>query len=73
MGECQFPRTAVLGREMLFANCIYTSTVQSFNLFAVCCLQRTKHSYIAWLELVGGVGRKTTENDIFLNTKGHDF
>jgi hypothetical protein len=51
-GERLLARTTVERRDMLLANSISTTPVQSFNLFTVCGLQRAKRSNITRLELV---------------------
>jgi hypothetical protein len=42
---------------MLLADCIYTSSIQSFNLVAIGYLQGGKDSDVTGLELVGGCER----------------
>ncbi len=49
---------------MLLADCICASSIQPFNLVAIGCLQWGKDSDVTGLELVGGVGGETTQNDI---------
>ena len=58
---------------MLLADYIYTSSIQSFNLVAIGCLQGGKNSDVTRLELVGGVRGETTEDDIIFETKLQDF
>jgi hypothetical protein len=72
-GDYYVTCTAIKKREMLLAHSIRTSVIQSFDLFAICRLQQAKHSYIAGLKLVRGVGRKPTEDDVIFKTKLHDF
>jgi hypothetical protein len=58
---------------MLLPNGIHTSSLQSFNLFAIGCLQGPEDSDIAGLELVGGVRRHTAKDDTIFKTKLQDF
>jgi len=50
--------------EMLLADCICTSSIQSFNLVAIGYLQGGKDSDVTGLELVGGVRGETTQDDV---------
>jgi hypothetical protein len=51
---------------MLLADCICTSSIQSFNLFAICGLQRAKDPNVTGLELIGGVrGYAAKDNMVF--------
>jgi hypothetical protein len=59
--------------EMLLANCIDTSSVQSFYLVTIGCLKRGKGSDVTGLELVGGVRGKTTKNNVVLKAKLQDL
>ena len=54
---------------MLLTDCICTSLEQPLSLVAVGCLQGGKHSDVAGLELVGGVGGEATQDDIVFETK----
>jgi hypothetical protein len=45
---------------MLFANCIYTSLLESVNLVAIVCVKWSKHYYITRLKLMGGMRGETT-------------
>jgi hypothetical protein len=58
---------------MLLANCICPSSIQSFNLVAIGCLQWAKHSDVTGLELVGGMRGETTQDDIVFETILQDF
>ena len=49
---------------MLLADCICTSSIQSFNLFAICGLQRAKDPDVTGLELMGGVRRYAAKNNM---------
>jgi len=54
---------------MLLADCICTSSEQPLSLVAVGCFQRGKHSDVAGLQLVGGVGGEATQDNIVFETK----
>jgi len=58
---------------MLLADCICTSSKQPISLVAVGCLQGCKHSDVAGLELVGGVRREATQDDVVFETKLQGF
>jgi hypothetical protein len=58
---------------MLLANCIDTSSVQSFHLVTIGCLQRGEGPDVTGLELVGGVRGKTTKDDVVFKAKLQDF
>ena len=58
---------------MLLANCIDTSSVQSFHLVTIGCLQRGKGPDVTGLELVGGVGRDATQGDVVFKTELQDL
>ena len=58
---------------MLLADCICTSSVQSFNLVSIGCLQWAKYSNITRLELVRGIRRDTTQENIVFKTILQDF
>jgi hypothetical protein len=58
---------------MFLADGVGPSTIQLFHLFTVCHLQRAKQRHIAWLQLMGGVGWKPTEDDVILKTESQDF
>jgi hypothetical protein len=62
---------AGLYREVkcFFADCIYISSLQSFNLAAIGCLQWSKHCDVTGLELMGGVGGDTAKNDVAFETE----
>jgi hypothetical protein len=49
---------------VLLADCVCASSIQSFNLFAICSLQRAKDSNITGLKLIGGVRRNSAEEDV---------
>lgn len=49
---------------MLLANCICTSSIQSFNLFAICSLQRVKDPNVTGLELMRGVRWYTAKDNM---------
>jgi hypothetical protein len=51
---------------MFLADCICTSSIQSFNLVTICSLQWAKDSDVTGLELMGGVRRNAAEDDIIL-------
>jgi hypothetical protein len=48
---------------MLLADYCCTASIQSFNLFAIGCLQGRKDSDVKGLELVGGMRGETTQDD----------
>ena len=52
---------------------IYTSSIQSFNLVAIGCLQGAKNSDVTRLELVGGVRGGMTQDDIVFKAKLQDL
>ena len=58
---------------MLLADYIYTSSIQSFNLVAIGCLQGGKNSDVTGLELVGGVRRDNIQENVVFETKIQDF
>jgi hypothetical protein len=58
---------------MLLADCTCTSSIQSFNLFAICSLQWAKDSDVTGLELMGGVRQNTTKDNIVFKTILRDF
>lgn len=58
---------------MLLADCIYTSSVQSFHLVTIGYLQGSKGSDVTGLELVGGVRGKTTQNNVVFKAKFQDL
>ena len=58
--ERYFSCGAVQRSEVLLADRIYTSLLESINLVAISCLERSKRCYITRLELVGGMRRETT-------------
>lgn len=58
---------------MLLANAVYTSSIQSFNLVTIGCLQGHKDSDVTRLELVGGVGGETTQDNVVFKAKLQDF
>ena len=47
---------------MLFADCICTFLIQSFNLVTIGCLQECKDFNITGLELVRGVREEITQD-----------
>jgi hypothetical protein len=50
---------------MFFANCIQPSSIESFDLVAVCHLQRRKDCHVAGLEFMGDMrGQATKENTV---------
>ena len=58
---------------MFLADCICTSSVQSFNLVTISCLQWAKYSNVIGLELVGGVRGDTAQDDVVFKTVLQDF
>jgi hypothetical protein len=72
-GEYLISRAAVKRREVLFAYCVCTFTIQSFHLLTIGSLQRAEHSYIAWLKLVGRVRREPAQNYVVLKAELHNF
>ena len=58
---------------MLLANCIDTSSVQSFRLVTIGCLQRSEGPDVTGLELVGSVRGKMTKDNVVLKAKLQDF
>jgi len=58
---------------MLLADRVCASSVQSFNLFAVCSLQWAKHSDVTGLELMGSVRRNTAKDNVVLKAILHDL
>ena len=69
LGQRPFPCRAVQRNEMLLADYIYTSLIQSFNLVAIGCLQGREDSNITGLELVGGMRGEATQYDVMLKAK----
>ena len=55
LSERSFPYRAVQIKEILLANCVYTSSLHSFNLFSIGGFQRAEHCDVTGLELIGGV------------------
>lgn len=51
---------------MLLADCIRTSSIQSFDLFAICSLQRAKDSDVTGLELMGSVRWYAVKDNLVL-------
>lgn len=68
-----FTRTAIQRCEMLLADCVRTSAIQSFNLFAIRSLQRTEDSDVTGLELMGSVRRYAAKDDVVLETIFQDL
>ena len=58
---------------MLLTDYACTFAVQLFYMFTISGLERSKHSDITWLRLVGCVRRKAAQNDVVLVTKLHHF
>jgi len=58
---------------MLLVDCVRLSSIQSFNLFAICRLQWTKDSEVTRLELIGGMRRNTIKDDIIFKTILYNF
>jgi hypothetical protein len=54
---------------MLLADCIGTFSKQPISLVAVGCLQGGKHTDVTGLELVGGVRREATQDDVVFEAK----
>lgn len=54
---------------MLLANYIYSSALQTLDLFSVSSLQWREYGYVARLKLVRGMGRDTTEYYVVLKAK----
>ena len=58
---------------MLLADCIYTSLVESIYLVTIRSLKGCERCYITRLELVGGMRRETTQENIILETELEDL
>ena len=58
---------------MLFAYCICATSVQSFNLVSIRCLQWSKYPNITGLEFMGSMGRDTAEGYVVFETKLQDL
>ncbi len=58
---------------MLLADCIYPSLVESIYLVTIRSLKRCERCYITRLELVGGIRRETTQENIILETELEDL
>jgi hypothetical protein len=58
---------------VLFSNRPRTTTEQPLDLFTVGCLQWPKHGNVTRLELVRGVRRQSTQDDVVLVAEGHDI
>jgi len=58
---------------MLLADCICTSSIQSFNSVAIGRLQGRKDSDVKRLELVGGVRGETAQDDAVFKAILQDF
>lgn len=58
---------------MLLTDCVCTSSIQSFNFFAICSLQWAKHSDVTGLELVGSMRGNTARDDVVLKAILHDL
>ena len=71
--ERYFPFGAVQSSEMLLADCIYTSLLKSIHLVTIRGLEGCERCYITRLELVGGMRRETTKENIVLETELEDF
>ena len=55
LGERSLPCRAVQISEMLLADCVYTSSLHSFNLFSIGCFQLAERCDVIGLKLMGGV------------------
>jgi len=58
---------------VLLADRIYTSLFESINLVTIRCFEGCKRCYITRLELVGGIRRETTQENIVRETELLDF
>jgi hypothetical protein len=58
---------------MLLANILYATSVQTFYLVTIGCLQRGEGPDVTGLELVGGVRGKTTKDNVVRKAKLQDF
>ena len=52
---------------------MYTTSAESINLVPICWLQGCEHCNIARMDLVRGVRRKTTQDDIVFKAKLQDL
>ena len=69
LSKRSFPCRAVQMSEMLLANCVYTSSLYSFNLFSIGGFQRAEHCDVTGLELIGGVREHSVQDNIVLKTE----
>jgi hypothetical protein len=58
---------------VLFADCVYTPSVQPVNLVAVGCLQRGERPNIAGLKLVRSMRGEATQNYVVLEAELQDL
>jgi hypothetical protein len=58
---------------MLLVDCIRVSSIQSFNLVAIDCLQGTKYSDVTGLELMGSIRGNTVQDDAIFKVILQDF
>jgi hypothetical protein len=58
---------------MLLPNCVYSSLLHTFDLFAIGSLQGPEDSNITGLELMGGMRGQLTKYNVVLETKLEDL